>query len=321
MIKNILFYLFVLAAAFTFSVVYYAWFSWFLLIAVICIPIASLIISLPFMVVSVVRGLDCFCDETVYNYRPFRIGVCAKNGKAVFCPFLKIKFKAVNRFASKRKAVVMKYGGKIGSSITAECDFLSQHCGCIEISAKYGRVYDFTGIFFLPIRLNFSAKSAVMPIPEKPETMPDSQSAVILGYKPIANGFSDDYELRQYQPGDSLKSIHWKLSSKSDELIVRQPCEPVRKKLIINPRICDKPDTNDFILARFSYVCSFLIESETPFYALDSRSGEVTKINSENDVRRFLISLYCGYSATNRESLENSTFYNILPDGEEVSEQ
>ena len=68
----------------------------------------------------------------------------------------------------------------------------------------------------------------------KPALLPDSDSSVIVGYKAKpGGGFYDFYELRQYQSGDSLKNIHWKLSSKQDELIVREPCEPIFNKLII----------------------------------------------------------------------------------------
>lgn len=321
MIKNILVYLFILAAAFVFSVVYYAWFSWFLLLAVICIPVVSLVVSLPFMIMTALRGLQCFCDDTADNFQSLNIGVRARNEKAVFCPFLRIKFKTVNTFAARRRTVVLKYGGVINKPVVVRCNALSQNCGCVDIKANYGRVYDFTGIFFLPVRLKFSSTAVIMPIPEKPQLLPDEQSTVILGYKPKPVGsFSDYYELREYRGGDSLKSIHWKLSSKYDDLIVKAPSEPVCKKLIIKPEITDNPDMNDFILARFIFVCSQLLDRETVFYALDSRSSAVTKIKDKDDVRRFLISLYCGNSAPQQYSLDDAAFYNILPEREEVSE-
>lgn len=130
----------------------------------------------------------------------------------------------------------------------------------------------------MPIRLKFKGETVIMPIPQKPELLPDNQSAVILGYKPKpGGGFSDDYELREYRSGDSLKSVHWKLSSKYDELMVKAPSEAIYKKLVIKPEITDNPDTNDFVLARFIYVCSALLANGAKFYALDGRSGSVVK--------------------------------------------
>ncbi|MGN1111968.1 MAG: DUF58 domain-containing protein [Acutalibacteraceae bacterium] len=321
MLKNILIYLFILAAVFVFSVVYYAWFSWFLLIAVICIPLVSLAVSLPFMVHTAVNGLKCFCDETAENFQSVNIGVRSKGKKAVICPYLKVKFKTENEFAARRKTVVMKYGGRVGSGVSVSCTDLTKHCGCVNISARYARVYDFTGIFFLPVKLNFSESILVMPLAERPELQPDSQSTAVLGFKPKpGGGFSDYYELRPYRSGDSLKSVHWKLSSKLDELIVKEPSEAVYRKLVVKPEITDKPDENDYILARFLYASLKLCESGAEFYALDCRSGAVMKIKGESDVSRFLAALYNKSLSIAETSLDGAVFYNILPHGEEVSE-
>lgn len=321
MLKNILIYLFILTAAFAFSIVYYAWFSWFLLIVIICIPLVSLAVSLPFMVHTAVNGLKCFCDETAENFQSVNIGVRSGSGKTVICPFMKIKFRAENKFASKRKKVVMKYGGRVGSGVSVSCGELTRHCGCVNISAGYARVYDFTGIFFLPVKLSFSGNILVMPLTERPDLQPDSQSTAVLGFKPKpGGGFSDYYELRPYRSGDSLKSVHWKLSSKLDELIVREPCEAVYRKLVVKPEITDKPEVNDYILARFLYVCLKLCESEVEFYALDCCSGAVMKIKNKGDVSRFLAALYNKSLSIAEISLDGAVLYNILSHSEEVSE-
>lgn len=321
MLKNILIYFFILAAAFSFSVFYYDWFSWFLLIVVICVPLVSLVISLPFMIITLIRGLECFCDESVSNFDSLHIGVRSTNGKSLMCPYLKIKFKTTNSFALTRKSVVLKYGGVISKPVVVLSKSLSRHCGCVDIRVGFGRVYDFTGIFFLPVRLKFSGSCAVMPLPQKPELLPDAQSTVILGYKPKpGGGFSDDYELREYRSGDSLKNIHWKLSSKYDDLIVKAPSEAIYKMLVIKPETTDTPDLNDFILARFIYVCSFFLDNEAEFYALDSRGDLVMKINDEKDVKSFLVSMYNGNTAQRQYDLTEACIYTILPEGEEVSE-
>ena len=59
-------------------------------------------------------------------------------------------------------------------------------------------------------------------------------SIVAMGYLPVVSvpssqpggGFSEIHDLREYRPGDSLHEIHWKLSAKTDKLIVREAEEP-----------------------------------------------------------------------------------------------
>ena len=47
------------------------------------------------------------------------------------------------------------------------------------------------------------------------------------------NDQSEVFALRDYIEGDSLKQIHWKLSSKRQQLIVREASLPVEKSLLI----------------------------------------------------------------------------------------
>lgn len=37
---------------------------------------------------------------------------------------------------------------------------------------------------------------------------------------------SEMFDIRDYVPGDDIRTIHWKLSGKTDELIVRQASAP-----------------------------------------------------------------------------------------------
>ena len=46
-------------------------------------------------------------------------------------------------------------------------------------------------------------------------------------------GFAEDHDLRPYRPGDTANSIHWKLSSKLDEPIVREPLIPENSTIFI----------------------------------------------------------------------------------------
>ena len=41
------------------------------------------------------------------------------------------------------------------------------------------------------------------------------------------------YDLREYQPGDSLRAVHWKLSSKTDEYIVKEPGDTMHTDILV----------------------------------------------------------------------------------------
>lgn len=49
----------------------------------------------------------------------------------------------------------------------------------------------------------------------------NSQSALIPTQRP-----AEQYEIRTYRPGDALRSVHWKLTAKLDDILVRESVEP-----------------------------------------------------------------------------------------------
>ena len=49
------------------------------------------------------------------------------------------------------------------------------------------------------------------------------------------NDLSETYDIREYIPGDDIRAIHWKLSSKTGQLILRQPSEPFHYNVVILP--------------------------------------------------------------------------------------
>lgn len=320
MIKNIIIYIILLLSAFVFNIFYYAWFSWFLLVAIICIPLLSLVISLPFMVNSATKGFSVFSEKSVYKNSEFYIGIISKKRKSFFCPLVKINLKAVNSFAGKRKKIKFKYSGTVNKPVYLKADSLSSNCGCIYISAKYCKIYDLTGIFFIPVQINCFTQIYVMPKAEKPVVIPNSENMSVIGHnaKP-GGGFSDIYELRPYQIGDSLKNIHWKLSSKQDELIVREPNMPIYKQFIIKICIDENADQNDKILSKFIYICRYLNENNIVCYAEIEGRNSIFEIKEENDITMFLISLFKNTLSSGCViNQENTIVYSIYPDREEV---
>ena len=86
MIKNILIYLALLAGAFVFNIFYYGWFSWFLLLIIIALPVISLVLSLPFMIYTAVKGVTVFSKDKIKINDDFYFGVCGKKSPISFVP-------------------------------------------------------------------------------------------------------------------------------------------------------------------------------------------------------------------------------------------
>lgn len=176
-----------------------------------------------------------------------------------------------------------------------------------------------TGIFFIPIKLDCNISCDVMPKTKKPSVLPDSSKISIVGYKPKNGGFSDYYELRQYQSGDSLKNIHWKLSSKYDDLIVREPSLPVYRQFYLRLLFTQNADINDDIMARFMYVCNYLNKNGSPCLVFNN-GREISSIANPSQLKEFIKALYRNHSYnTCFADTAPSLVYAIGESGEEVS--
>ena len=91
--------------------------------------------------------------------------------------------------------------------------------------------------------------------------------------KPKPQGFSEEHELRPYREGDAINLIHWKLSSKYDEPIVREPQELVRKDIVLS---VDLPDDFDNEVAEE-------IDGLKSFYITLNSDGTVEAYDADKD--------------------------------------
>ena len=148
----------------------------------------------------------------------------------------------------------------------------SKFCGCIECTAESLWCYDLFGV--LPVKLSCKQKKRILVMPD---TFPVEASSVLTQsrmdadeYAPDRKGYdrSETFQLREYAPGDSLRQIHWKLSSKLGELVVRDASLPVDRELMVFLDQTDPertPQQTDALLEAVVSVCQALAEAGQPF--------------------------------------------------------
>lgn len=110
--------------------------------------------------------------------------------------------------------------------------------GSFEFRVGKIRIYDLFGIFYLERRMKGNARCIIFP--EIHDLMVQLGSAVtgFTGdaeeYDELRPGYdpSETFDVRQFREGDRIQSIHWKLSARMDELMVKEhslprPCSVV----------------------------------------------------------------------------------------------
>ncbi len=159
----------------------------------------------------------------------------------------------------------------------------SAYCGRVRVTSKSLSLLDLVGFWgiqvkgeeseagttFLPrmfplgVNLSLSAVAA-----DENETYAQDRS----GYD-----FTELFQLREYVPGDNLHKIHWKLTAKTDDLIVREGSLPQQRSLLVFWDKCAPgslmPETADALAESVASLCQKLSE-EGYAYTLGWSEGD-----------------------------------------------
>ena len=248
MMKNRLLYLAVVIGCGIFFVAYKEWFSWFVLMWVLTMPLLSLAVSLPAMLTVTVRPL---CPVSM------EIGTPAQLRAEAVCrlpsPGITGKYRVCNRLTGQSQKVKL------------DKDLPADHCGMLSLEPGMLWAWDYMGLFRLPVFRKRGAAVLVLPKPIAPQEPPALRKRPVNLWRPKpGGGFSENHDLRLYRPGDNLRLIHWKLASKTKKLIYREPIEALRDKAVLSVSLSGTPDELDEKLGRLLWLSNYLLEKDMP---------------------------------------------------------
>ena len=108
------------------------------------------------------------------------------------------------------------------------------HCGLLKITMQEARLFDYMGLWSARIEVPFAAGYlSVLPgiFPLEKQAGFSSRSEDEGEEAQQAAKFGEDsqeiFDTRDYRRGDTLRSIHWKLSAKEEKLLVKEYSMPV----------------------------------------------------------------------------------------------
>ncbi len=277
-------YLLALLGCIGFYVAYQGWLAWVLLWTVVCLPVFTLLISLPAMCTTRIQ-LDCAGYPTLGSRDPIRIAIhCKLPMPAYRC-----------RIFVQRPLTGESWRLRVGASLPAD------HVGTLICRLERCRVYDYLGLFFLPVGSRGDTLAVVRPMAVEIPQLPDFQSYLALAWRPKpGGGYAENHELRLYRPGDPLNQVHWKLTAKTGKLTLREPMEPLRGKAVISLDLNGTPAQLDRKLGQLLYLGKRMLSQGLPFQlsVLTAQGTQHLWIDSEQTLLHHLDSLLLSRPAT-----------------------
>lgn len=242
-------YLLALLGCGVFYLAYGQWLAWFLLVAVLLLPWFSLVLSLPAMVSFRIRPAG---KELLQMGEPLELWLMGS------CSLPMPPFRSQLILQRCLQGDSFRY--------QADMEPLADHCGGITVTAKKVRIHDYLGLFTMPVGKKDALTVLVRPRPLAMALPEDLHRHISAGWKPKpGGGFSENHELRQYRPGDSMNQIHWKLTAKTGQLILREPVEPARGQVLLTMHLRGTPEELDRKFGRLLWLGRTLLDQPVPF--------------------------------------------------------
>lgn len=264
--KNRICYAFVLFGALLFFCCFNGYLSFFSLAVVLLLPIFSLLVSLPGILstrlsfeiggAALRKGQDTTLTLTVKTDLPF------SSGRA------RVRLTVQNCLTGERRTQKLFFtAGPVPLKLSYR--LTSPVCGELRCTLSKGRICDYLGLFAFPLRLPDPPTQAVVfyPAVYQPRltlttvALPDGEDE---RYSPTRPGSdpSELFALREFREGDKLSQIHWKLSQKSDQLLVREYSLPISDRTFFLWAPNGTGEQTDLLLDAFSTLSSFLLSCE-----------------------------------------------------------
>lgn len=155
-------------------------------------------------------------------------------------PVLQLRLRVLleNELTGEQTRRTIRLQAGAHASAETQAAFSSRYCGSVRVCAERVELFDFFGL--LPFRIDCGEPQRFLVLPEifEPELrLPvcmslSSDSETYSAYRPGFD-YSETFQVRPYAEGDSPKQVHWKLTSKLDELIVRDPSLPIERMALL----------------------------------------------------------------------------------------
>ena len=276
MIGRRIVYLGALAGCLVFYFCYQQWLSWLLLLAVVILPWLSLLLSLPAMI----------------QFRAeIELPAHARKGDEIHADLWGLSHLPQPHFLCRLWRVDLLTGQKTRHHTRHPMP--TAKCGGVKLEVRKLRICDYLGLFALPVRSPEAKIMVVRPDAVPMKELPDLTHNIPRAWKPRhGGGFAENHELRLYRPGDSLNQVHWKLTAKTGKLILREPMEPIRERLVLT---MDLHGAIDLKCGRLLWLSRNLLAESLPheIRCLTADGVVIHTVTNENELMTAIDDLLC----------------------------
>lgn len=293
MVANLINYLLLIALVTTGLLFYNDYILAILLAALIIMPVISIVLFYKTYKNIKIKITDF--PVTAGRNNDIKFKILVKNESFYPMGDMKIRLHVENIFYGNEKIYILNVANVPFKSNEITWKFKSLYCGCIKVDITEVEVRDFLGIVRKKYAYKENKTMVIMPVSKIAEfdmqalSSGDGDESEVQYKK--GTDVSDISQIRPYEPGDSLQSVHWKLTARYDEWMVKEYSMPYTNRLCLILELynnSDMPDEMDSVIEAYIGYALFMINNGREFYMVwynsESHNNIIREIQTENDV-------------------------------------
>nr|MBP3598698.1 DUF58 domain-containing protein [Eubacterium sp.] len=179
-----------------------------------------------------------------------------------------------NFFSGEKGRMKIRFSVDAGKRRGRRIPVVVHHCGNVSIQVEKVKIYDYLNLFAMTVGKKFERQDILVMPPLKEiylgrdrwynETNEDSDRFSL--YKK-GDDPSEIFDIREFKDGDRFQQIHWKLSSKTGQFMVKEGSLPLAKAIHIYIDLCAATSREADLLVQGIYsVAMQLMEQKIPQY-------------------------------------------------------
>lgn len=203
----------------------------------------SLLLALAFLFLTVYRRrLDAYLEiplAVAEKGGQVSVQIVAVNRNRIPCMRIRYKLRVGSTFVKKGGCHWQHGAAVYAGENKYQALIWPEYAGSYTIELVKLRIYDLTGLFYIHKRIRRSAVIQVLPEAESVAVRITERTRNFFGDSDVYDDFrpgddrSEIFDIRDFRPGDKIQSIHWKLSAKTGELVVREDSLPRACPLVL----------------------------------------------------------------------------------------
>ena len=231
---------------------------------------------------------------------PFTLTVSAERPLLVTrCVLAEIELRGAMFGTVERRRLLLELSG---GENRFDVPFMPTQCGELRVHCASLQVRDLLGLFCTPVQLMPDTRTTIYPrrmdvqVELSRETVGATRDDGLMQNRKGSDP-SEMFDIRDYVPGDDIRAIHWKLSGKTDSLIMRQASDPSHYNVALLPDLgleqsgepVSKGELNA-AAALTTAISEQLVQQGVAFcMAIPTEKGlKLCEIRSERDLERIL---------------------------------